>query len=246
MNNAVFETFDEFRRIAVGSHRVDDKEIRLAGLLFMRPEQEITKNEILPNLKYFDLRSGKYIDFTFPGWIEVDNRGKKWAFQNKAFIRCCDVISAETTWKYSGGIDLLLFTTRRIPRRWAIHDDLDVDFSGSMNIPIHQLVQKHLVEGVDVLFERIFSFAKNYEGSDPILGISIQEARVSAIRAFVDAILSYLLPKAALDRLDYAKNFVVQDIARPAASRRLRIKGKIIKLTERTYRNTKREYEVIR
>jgi len=36
---------------------------KMLGLMFCRPQLKLAKNELLPNMNYFNERSGAYIDF---------------------------------------------------------------------------------------------------------------------------------------------------------------------------------------
>jgi hypothetical protein len=135
-------------------------------------------------------------------------------------LEACDAIALETSWRYSGGVDLLLFTTNR---RWD--SGTRIDFSGIINIPIHTLKETKLIESVDILFERIASFARNYRGPDPLLGFATQEVRVSVLFGIVESILSFI-PREAKENLEYAKHFAIRNIVKnPSAQVRLELKS---------------------
>jgi hypothetical protein len=218
MDAFYIETYDDFvkRVIDRAEERAPDElSARLIGLLFMRAGQGIVDKEIIPSFEYFDRRSGDDIDFHIPGWKRVHaygigmGREPTLKFDAENFIKACDIFASETRWTYSGGVDLLLFTLRRIgPEHW------EIDLGGVIVIPILELREKKLVESTDVLFERIFSFARKFKGRDPILGFSTQEARVSAVNGLIETLVGYL-PKEAKERLQYAKNFRIQDVSRP-------------------------------
>src|SRR5205814_993168 len=60
------------------------KNVRMVGLLFARPGSALAKAEVLPNLEYFDRRSGRNIDFYvagfrqgWPGLEEDDHVSRK-------------------------------------------------------------------------------------------------------------------------------------------------------------------------
>jgi hypothetical protein len=219
MRGGIIQTFADFKNI-VGKVQGFCPSTRLIAILFMREGQEITDKGIVPFLKYFHLRSGKDLHFILPGWVfqeagrgtEPSTVGKTWVYSDKLFIQACNVISSETRWKYSGGTDLLLLTTRR-----AAKDNIILEFSGAINIALHVMKEKKLVESPEVLFERIIQFAESYKGPDPLLKLSLQEARVSLVEGVINAVLSYL-SKDIKDRLEYAKQFLIQDVSKDTPS----------------------------
>jgi hypothetical protein len=205
MYDITFRTFSEFEHRIVKTHMTEDPVIRLVGLLFMRSGQETAEKDIVPSLDYFSERSGQYVHFFLPGWYK---RHDTWIFTAKDFTRECDILAEETNWRYSGGTELLLFTTRKLFENEAI-----VDFSGVINIALHELKMKKSDDSAELIFERIFSFVRNYKGADPLLGIAAQEARVSAVDAVINGIIG-LLPKEFKDRADYAKQFAIKDVSK--------------------------------
>jgi hypothetical protein len=210
-------TWTEFKHL-VGKVHGFKSSTRLVAILFMRQGQEITDKSIVPSLKYFDLRSGQDLHFILPGWsFHEPGRGresvdKEWVYSDEQFIRACDVIASETNWKYSGGTDLLLLTTRRDSKSHVV-----INFSGAINIALHVMKDRMLIESPEVLIERIIQFARSYKGVDPLLKLSLQEARVSLFEGVVNTLLSYI-SKDAKDRFDYAKQFVIRDVSKPSVS----------------------------
>jgi hypothetical protein len=197
--------------------RVKEREVeptrRLIGILFMRRGQEVTEKMIVPSLNYYHERSGPNIDFYLPGWKRTWNGSGLnkpiWEFDEAIFNRSRETIASESSWSYSGGIDLLLFTTRA-----GQSGEITIDLTGIIVIHVHAMVDKKLVEQPDVLFERIFRFAESFKGSDALVNLSTQEARVSAIEGLINVILG-LLPKEGKERLDYARQFVIHDVSKP-------------------------------
>ncbi len=191
----------------------------------MRAGQEIADKNITPFLRYLDMRSGEDLHFILPGWSFVEaGRGtspsaiaKEWMYLDEHFIKACDVISSQTNWQYSGGTDLLLLTTRKLT-----HDTVKIDFSGAINIALHELKEKK-IESPEVLLHRLIMFAKSYKGDYPLISLSIQEARVSFFEAVLNAIVGYL-PKEAKERFDYAKQFAVKDVAKKERHKQVMIK----------------------
>ncbi|MBY5868526.1 hypothetical protein [Rhizobium leguminosarum] len=224
MHGGVIENFADFEAKISKAQASFGHETKLVAILFMREGQEITDKMIRPSLKYFDLRSGKDMHFILPGWSKripgrgADTTDSGWVFRESHFIKACDVISDATEWRYSGGTDLLLLTTRRMSTERAV-----IDFSGAINIPLHVLKEKRLVESPELVLERVIRFAKNYNGDDPISSFSLQEARVS----LAEGILSFLvgfLAKDARSNLDYARQFLIRDISKRQRSQDVVVK----------------------
>jgi len=232
MRDGDFTTFGEFD--ALVDQRLSDLEsegasMRLVGMLFMRQGQSLTDKEITPSLEYLHGRSGDHIDFYLAGWkFYARSEGvasSSWTFDLDAFLKAQDAIESETDWSYSGGVDLLLMTaSKRIEANthstYHSHKRVHyaVDMTGVISIPVHSLVKANLIESPDILFERIIRFAKMFEGKDPLLGLTAQEARVSVVEGLTGTVLG-LLPKEAKERLDYAKHFAIKDVSKKGSRR---------------------------
>jgi hypothetical protein len=66
-----FRTYAELEKLVSSTedHVLENvRDIRLAGLLFMRPGQQLTEKEILPSIEYFDARFGNDLHFYVAGW----------------------------------------------------------------------------------------------------------------------------------------------------------------------------------
>src|ERR1700733_204821 len=88
----------------------------IAGLVFMRPGQNLADKEIQPHLEYFHKISLGDIYFYFPGWTDVKETYKSgmtlghWEFDVDNFIHARNLFPKHFDWQYSGGVDLLLFS----------------------------------------------------------------------------------------------------------------------------------------
>jgi hypothetical protein len=87
------------------------------------------------------------------------------------------------------------------------------DFSSAVTIHLDTLMQKKPSDTPQVIFERLFAYAKEYRGNTPLMGLSLQEARVSAFTAIVQMVIGYLL-KEVKEQIEYAKEFGVRDISK--------------------------------
>jgi hypothetical protein len=216
VDSGIFRTFAELEKQA-GKIQGITPATRLLAILFMRKGQEITDKLIVPSLNYFHIRSGEALHFIMPGWIRkgdslAKSAGEVWVYDDVLFERARAVIASETNWKYSGGTDLLLITTRR-----AATDNVVLNFSAAINIRLHELQEKGLVGSPEIIFERLIRFAENYKGPEPLLHLSLQEVRVSLFEGVVNSILSYI-SKEMKDRIEYGKHFLVQDVSKEERS----------------------------
>jgi hypothetical protein len=216
-----FEFEEIIKKSSVSEGVAGDR--RIVGILFMRKGQKITDTEILPSLTYFNFRSGQ-TDFVLAGWKhEVNSKEPGWHFDEMAFVKACDVINENTKWRYEGGTELLLFEARKGEEKTSgtkkhnTHShSVYIDFSNALTLHLDTIMQK-LSEPPQVIFERIFSFSRNYMGDSPLQGLSFQEARVSAVAAVVQGVIGYL-PKEVKEQLEYARQFGVKDISKPSRS----------------------------
>lgn len=220
MKDGSFRDWFEFEEIieksSIAGKNVGDR--RIVGLLFMRKGQKITDSEIIPSLSYFNQRSGE-TDFVLAGWKhEVNTKEPGWSFDESAFVKACDVIGENTKWRYEGGTELLLFEARKGEEKIVEGRDFSssrtvyIDFSNALTIQLDTVMLK-VSEAPQAIFERIFRFARNYQGENPLQGLSFQEARVSAVAAVVRGVIGYL-PKEVKDQLEYARQFGVKDISK--------------------------------
>jgi hypothetical protein len=227
MREARWSKFSEFESLVdqrLSEASPDASSIKLVGMLFMRTGQSITDKDIYPSFEFFHRRSGDYIDFYLAGWRhDGNNYGNKetseWTFNLDDFIKTLDAIESEVDWTYSGGTDLLLMAAIRDMQvghgGFSTHarTTYKIDLNSVISIPIHTLMKENLIESPDVLLERIISFAKNFKGHDPMLGLMGQEVRVSAVEGIIESVLG-LLPKETKRKVDYLKHFAIKDVSK--------------------------------
>ena len=204
----IFTNYEELEKIVLDEEALHrPKDVRLTGILFMRQDQELAAKSIKPSLDYFHEKSGEHLNFFLAGW----RKSREWLFDPAAFVKACDVVAAETAWRYSGGVDLLLFVTRK-----RAEHEVVVDLKNAISVRLDRIAKDKWGESPDVILEHICNFARNSNAKDPLLALSLQEMRVAGASALVDAFLAYL-PEAIRGRLRYANEFLIQDISRPTA-----------------------------
>ncbi len=189
---------------------------RMLGLLFGRPESEILRREILPSLRYFNERSAYAIDFFFGGYIspaESDHNhyddqeplghpgpfGQGF-FSAIAFNRFRKEVESVSTWRYSGAVDFILFTSQM-----SYQSRLSLNFRRTLILNLQQCREAQLIPPIDQFFEQIFRFAEEYDGDDPVSrfsdnqGVRIAESAVAgSIKTFIPKTLHKEIDRTAL------------------------------------------------
>jgi hypothetical protein len=142
------------------------------GILLARPKQELTQKEILPHLDYYHHRSGDSINFYCGGYgrywyrdgrlyndaqevSQVEFSESPWLFSPQAFVCLVEDIERETSWKYSGGIELLLFNT------WYEDYSVVIDFENFLSVDLSKACNDKVVPDIQHFFEEIFHIARN-------------------------------------------------------------------------------------
>lgn len=208
----VYSTFSELEGL-VEDALGEKPEAKLMGMLFMRRGQSIADKDIIPSLEYFDLRSADNIHFVLPGW---EREEKVWRFDEHDFAAAISILEDNSTWKYSGGTELLLFAAQikvvTHVRSRAREAKGIVDLSSAIRLHIDLLRERKVIDSPERLFEIIFSFAKNSKSKDPVRGLAFQEARVSLANG-IAGLLRGIIPKDAKEQFDYASEFAVKDLS---------------------------------
>jgi hypothetical protein len=196
---------------------------RLVALLFARPDLPLAKEEIIPSLPYYHVRSGRTINFYCAGYktglgfpddvlIAQDVGGYDCFFSTERFNEARSEITAHSTWEYSGGCDLILANAGlRMNPSAPSRPEAYLDFSTALSVNLEKMKAEHAIDSVAGFFEQIIKFTEKYNGSDPTWGFSDAEARTLAGSALKSVVLS-LLPKSIRDHFKQAFHFAVRDI----------------------------------
>ncbi len=216
---------DDVRRQAETSGKQPDQVVRMFGIVFARAEIEFVKREILPQLDYFNQRAGKTITFYFAGYDERPFRssavvtvgGKGWSFDVKAFDDVRKYVETRSTWKYSGGTDLILTNARLVMKydkstnaNWP---QVEIDFSSAISVELKEMLSKKAIKSVGSYFEEIFRYAERQDGLDPTWGFSDSKGVASVLSALKALVLS-LLPKPLRPEVEKAAFSAVRDLTR--------------------------------
>ncbi len=172
---------------------------RVAGLLFARPNS-FTKEEILSDINYFHIRSGKFIDFFFIGYqpkdvdpslpIVASVGGEKWCFDVVKFNQLRNDTESLTNWTYGGGVELVLFNSFL-----STSNKIELDFSDAVCIDLVEAKGESLISGVGHVFEKIFKIAENITTNNPSKEMSLKLTGTTGKKSIIN-ILFNLLPES--------------------------------------------------
>lgn len=198
--------------------------IRMVGLLFARATSPLAKAEIIDNLDYFHYRSGEHIDFFCGGYgaywegrrdefpdQQVVARGQysNWLYSARRFNEFRQEIEAQTTWRYSGGADLILANAHSDPHG----RNTRIDFACTVLCQLDQMKQDGAILSVETFFEQIFQFTESCKVGGPTWGFSAAKGIRSAGSVLKNLVLS-LLPKELGDDVKRTMHFAVKDIGK--------------------------------
>ena len=112
---------------------------KLVGLLLVKGGDELAEKSLRPFFGYFNHRSGTNTDFYWAGWNEVfsDTPGsaaRYLTFDEVSFNAIRTDVESNTTWHYSGGVDLIIFRAKHIDT-----GEIVMDFGAAMNINLREL-----------------------------------------------------------------------------------------------------------
>src|SRR5205085_10899817 len=192
-------------------HRYRNKGVALTGILLARPEDSLTRDEILPHLNYWNHRSADYVDFFcvgyLPRWYADSTAGLppvvtvgngEWAFAQSAFVELLTEIEETAGIAYDGSPSLLLLNSyihmSGSPER-TIRAYLD--YSRIVWINFREAIADQAISTPTQLAEYVFQFAKQanerpQNSQDPVWEISDSFGRRVLKRGVVDALLAFL------------------------------------------------------
>jgi hypothetical protein len=195
---------------------------RMVAILFARPDLEVAKKYILPNLNYFNIRAGSNIDFFCIGYrknsskvskiydrlnvVTIDN--KNWNFSSKIFNDFRTDFEMRTKWSYSGGVDLILLNTEFDNNEQKVV----LDFSSAISMQLDSALNDKAIDSVEAFFEKICKFAEEYDVQDPVWKFSDSIGVSKGKQELIDRILS-LIPNKFGDSIKKVSYFRVKDIS---------------------------------
>jgi hypothetical protein len=206
-------TYDDILRSLSSSGRWED--VRVAGLLFARPHSALAKQEIVPHLEYYHHCSGRHVHFFCAGYgaywpeggseysdkIPVVTRVDDipWQFSEQKFDQLRRELQLKTTWRYSGGADLLLMNvTADAEGRPALQ------FASAYCFQLDRMVRDSTIPSIETFFQTIFQFAEEYSDDDAVTAF-FASPNLNESSAIPDNIRTlWQRAKATWDRMDYA------------------------------------------
>ena len=207
---------------AIGVPRFDlikSQSSRTIGILLARPDHPIASSEIIPNLNYFHVRSGLHIDFYCAGYGEdltnypdskaVTEHGpenQRWFFSDTAFVKFLEAMESESTWKYKGGVELLLL----VASVDLASDKVEIDFSKVVCVDIVRAISDKAIVSINQFVEEVI------RDSSKLLSLEEMSDRYSAI-TFIKAMCEFFLMKIPFGAGPAAKKtayFLVHDKSR--------------------------------
>ena len=196
--------------------------IRMLGMLFCQPQHDLAKKQVIPNLPYFHVRSGRNINFYCCGYGEhpdlQDYRDKQqvcriddmeWLFSVVAFNEFREEMETKTRWKYSGEVDLLI-TDARLN---TVTEQAELDFSSVVVCNLNAMVRDKTIPSIASFFEGIFGYAESQNELDPIWGFSDKMGLEKTGLSIRRAILS-LLPKNLGADVERLAHLAVRDVSK--------------------------------
>lgn len=195
---------------------------KLVGILFCLPSTKPAKDEILPNLNYFNTRSSDFVDFYCVGYgTKSENYlvnkpdqavGKinnvEWYFNDNEFDTCRRQIENECKWRFSGETDLLLIAAKKINE-----DPAFLDYACAISCNLEQMARDQAITSIRAFFESIFRFGENFKGNDPVWRLS-DNLGIGAGGSMLRKAVLNLLPKPARELYIEARHIVVSDVSR--------------------------------
>lgn len=198
-------------------HRYHRKDVALTGILLARPEDRLTKDEILPHLRYWHHRSDNVTDFYCAGYIPsqlvsdaprvgVTIDGLEWGFSLRAYLEILEEIEQKTDWRSSGDPCLLLLNS------YFDGHTAHLDYLRGLRINLREAIADGAFATPTQLAELIFDFARqtNEDTSDPVWELSDRLGRRVLKRSFKDILLSWL-PRPLSPRAREAFHYVVHE-----------------------------------
>jgi hypothetical protein len=195
--------------------------LRLAVLVFCRPESPLAREEIFPSLSYYHFRSGPATNFYFAGFEQAEapdgeavvmagEAGIRWKYSAKGFNDLRREIERRTTWVYSGGCDLVVTGVRFA----STSSRAQLDFSSTVTAKLDEMRSEGIIPRVDAFLEGLFRFADTFQGDRAAHAFSSSVGRRLSKEALRDLLIG-TIPGALQARANAAFHYAAKDASRP-------------------------------
>jgi len=175
--------------------------VKLVTLVFGRPTLPLVRDQIIPDIDYWNHVSGEKIDFFTVGFYTEDIK-----FDPTAFDDVLDNFEERSTWKYAHETDLLLLNARFTPTTLRA----EFDFSNVVALTLERALEEKAVVSIPQFFGNIVDFASSFQGDDPSWGFSDAQGKRLVGSALKNVLIS-LLPEAVRADAKSAFSFYVKD-----------------------------------
>jgi hypothetical protein len=187
---------------------------RPVAIIFGRPHNKVIKEDILPNLSEYHLRSGDFLEIFCVGFLEtlgefmpVD------PFDANAFLRGTDSFEDRTKWRYSGETDLLLLNSYWHPKRKRAV----LDFTTVICFTLERVLEEKVIKSVPSFIQDLLRYAKYYKGNNLPFDYSDRMA-IRNLGGILKSIFFMLIPppfkdaaKDAWDPIKRSTSWIVKD-----------------------------------
>jgi hypothetical protein len=195
--------WDEFRK---GLGKEEYFYIRPVALLFGLPSCSVMKDELLPNVTYYDLRSGNNIEVFYMGFLETRRGIHTDSFDFHSFADAIRTSEEGTRWRYSGTTELLLLNSYYC--RWGVH----LDFTNVFVIRLEEAIKSGLIKSATALLEEIMRRSRECLDETIVAKVSDAVFMKNAGRSLGVWIASLL--KLKIEDFNNAYRSCVQDLSR--------------------------------
>jgi hypothetical protein len=193
--------------------------VRPVALIFGRPTCKVFKEELLPDRRYYDLRSGTNIELFYMGYGDPDAEYLTIGefddndFSDQSFESAVSDFEGRTTWKYSGETDIILLNSFFSPQR-----KVRLDFSNVFIVQLETAIDSKLIRSGRAFIEDVMRQSRNCAVEDVVTRTSDVVFLRNARSSFLSWVMGLVKLKA--EDLGNAYDSCVRDISRrePAAS----------------------------
>ncbi len=194
----------------------ESEQWKLFALLFARPGNILTKEQIIPNLDYLHFHSGNNIDFYCIGYhkinevdqskkivVEVDNGS--WGYSNLDFNKLRQYFETETRWTYSGRTDLIL------ANYLMKSEEIFVDYSNSLAFNIEKAIACKAIASVEEFFTALSNYPAHSKGEIPTIKVFKKQYIGIGKKVLWNYILSFL-PESIINLPEQLNTFMMLDL----------------------------------
>lgn len=210
-----------YRQISDSLSRYERRDgLKLAVLVFCRPESPLAREEIFPSLSYYHFRSGPATNFYFAGFDQATGHereavviageaGIRWKYSARGFNDLRRDVERRTTWVYSGGCDLVVTGVRF----GSTSQRARLDFTSAVTAKLDEMRAEGIIPRVDAFLENLFRFADTFQGDRAAHAFSSSAGRRLSKEALRDLLIG-TIPQALQARANAAFHYAAKDASR--------------------------------